>query len=103
MRVPLRLKSVHDVTQRSGPSSFPLPPPQVFLGDFLERGRIGEHENKQEARAEAGGKEKIHEQGLIGRLFFPSIPCARSLVFKVASYSLGLLFCNGVVEPFCIT
>ena len=72
MRVPLRLKSVHDVTQRTGPSSFPLPPPQVFLGDFLERGRIGEHQNKQEARAEADGKEKIRERGLMGTFFFPS-------------------------------
>ena len=44
-----------------------LPPPQAFLGDN-ERGRNGEHGNELEAQAEADGKEKIRERGVMGRL-----------------------------------
>lgn len=35
----------------------PMTPPQAFLGDN-ERGRIGEHGNKLEARAEADGMKE---------------------------------------------
>ena len=43
-----------------------VPLPQAFLGDN-ERGRIGEHGNELEARAEADGKEKIRQRGVMGR------------------------------------
>lgn len=39
-----------------------LPPQQAFLGDN-DRGRIGEHGNELEVRAEAHGKDKFREWG----------------------------------------